>query len=481
MPFRLKNRSSSRRTFLKAVAGTFGATALPARVPQQQSSAAPLQFTQPTKEKRPNILYIHSHDTGRYTSPYGHRVPTPNLHHLAADGICFTEAYCAGPTCSPSRASLLTGQYPHSNGMLGLVNRGFTLNDFNCHIIHTLKREAGYTATLIGLQHIAMNSAMIGYDRVFETPGNYVEAVVPKAVEFLQKKPQEPFWLTVGFFETHRPFRQAGAEEDVAHVLPPSPISNVAETRADMADLHATLRKLDWGVGEVLRTLQESGLAENTLVISTTDHGIAFPNMKCHLNDSGLGVHLVMRGPGGFEGGRNCDALISQIDIFPTICELLEIGKPRWLQGRSFLNVIHNQASETNDVIFSELNYHASYEPMRAARTKRWKYIRNYSSQHPVLPNCDDGPTKTYWVKNGWQSHVRPTEELYDLLFDPNERNNLIADLQYAKAAAEMRNHLQSWMVRTDDPLLKGPLQPPHGASLNPTWQISPSEPTVKY
>ena len=102
---------------------------------------------------RPNILYIHSHDTGRYISPYGHAVPTPNLQNLAEAGVLFRRAYCAAPTCSPSRAALLTGQSPHSAGMLGLANRGFQLGDFRQHIIHTLK-GAGYTSALAGIQHV---------------------------------------------------------------------------------------------------------------------------------------------------------------------------------------------------------------------------------------------------------------------------------------------------------------------------------------
>src|SRR6185437_13723085 len=115
------------------------------------------------------------------------------------------------------------------------------------------------------------------------------------------------------------------------------PIPDVPTTRRDMADFHATVRKLDSGIGEVLTALEAAGLADNTLVISTTDHGISFPNMKCNLYDGGMGVHLVMRGPGVFQGGKVCDAMISQVDVFPTICDLLQISSPSWLQGLSFL------------------------------------------------------------------------------------------------------------------------------------------------
>ncbi len=466
----LAQDSVARREFIKAsLAGAAGATLA--------LSAATKSFSMSheVSAKVPNILYIHSHDTGRFTSPYGYDVPTPNLQKLAEEGVVFREAYCAAPTCSPSRASLLTGACPHSNGMLGLAHRGFSLNNYQQHIIHALRREAGYSSALIGLQHIARDPKIIGYDHLEVIPGNHVEQVTPAAVRFLESKPQQPFFLSVGFEETHRKYRSAASEDDWRFVEPPAPIPDYPTTRKDMADFHATVRILDWGVGQVLTALEKAGLAENTLVISTTDHGIAFPTMKCNLYDGGMSVHLVMRGPGVFAGGKVCDAMISQIDIFPTICDLLQIPHPEWLEGRSFLPVLRGEAQEVNEAVFSEINYHASYEPKRAVRTRRWKYIRSFGSyMHPVLPNCDDGPSKTLWVENGWARMVNPTEELYDLMFDPNERNNLAEASSHQATLQEMRKRLDAWMVTTKDPLLHGPVKAPSGARITPANEISP-------
>jgi arylsulfatase A-like enzyme len=125
---------------------------------------------------RPNILYLHSHDTGRYTQPYGEPVPMPNVQALADQGVLFREAFCAAPTCSASRACLLTGQYGQSNGMMGLAHRGWSLRDYRHHIVHTL-RKAGYTSTLIGEQHISKRPDVIGYDEVMKIPTNRVESV----------------------------------------------------------------------------------------------------------------------------------------------------------------------------------------------------------------------------------------------------------------------------------------------------------------
>ena len=175
-----------------------------------------------------NILYLHSHDTGRYIEPFGHEIPTPNLQKLAGEGILFRKAFDAAPTCSPSRASLLTGQCPHSNGMLGLAHRGFSLNDYSHHILHTL-RPRGYRSSLIGIQHIARDPKMIGYDEIVPTNGTHVETVAPPAVRFLREKPKTPFFLSVGFFETHREFHQPGPREDQRFCLPPAPNPDTPE------------------------------------------------------------------------------------------------------------------------------------------------------------------------------------------------------------------------------------------------------------
>jgi arylsulfatase A-like enzyme len=463
------NNTSARRDFLKAsMTGAVGASLLPAAASR---TGGP-----------PNILYIHSHDTGRLTSPYGYAVPTPNLQKLASEGVLFRETFSAAPTCSPSRASLLTGECPHSNGMLGLVNRGFSMTPtgYQHHIIRTLKREAGYYSALVGLQHIAKDPHTIGYDHVEHVHGNRVVDVTPRAVRFIQnhlRGLRQPFWLTVGYFETHRPYHKAVLEDDKRYIAPPKPIPDVPASRLDMANFHETVRTLDWGVGEVLAALEAAGLAENTLVISTTDHGISWPMMKCNLYDGGMGVHLVMRGPGGFTGGKVCDSMISQLDVFPTICELLKISPPAWLQGRSFLPVLRGESQEINDALFAEVNYHASYEPKRAVRTKRWKYIRHFDGRtHPVLPNCDDSPTKTYWLQNGWAKQTVAPEALYDLVFDPNERNNLVEDPTHKAALEEMRKRLDSWMHSTNDPLLHGPVKAPPGVRLNSPDQISARE-----
>lgn len=425
---------------------------------------------------RPNILYIHSHDTGRYVQPYGYAISTPNLQRLAEEGVLFRQAFCAAPTCSPSRASLLTGQSAHSSGMLGLAHRGFQLDDYSQHLVHTL-RVAGYDSALAGVQHVAAEADTIGYDHILETATRTAADVAPAAVEFLNHAPSQPFFLSVGFSETHREFPEP--LEDPHYCQPPAPLPDTPRTRQDMAAYKASARRLDAGIGAVLEALEANDLADDTLVICTTDHGIAFPGMKCNLTDHGMGVMLILRGPAGFSGGRVCDAMVSHIDLFPTICELLAIERPGWLQGQSLLPLIQDEVEQIHDAIFAEVTFHAAYEPQRCVRTQRYKYIRRYGEQPgPVLPNCDDGPSKEEWLAHGWRDRIVPQEQLYDLVFDPNESHNLIRDPTMQPVLEEMRQRLARWMAETDDPLQAGSVPAPSGAVLNHPGGLSPKEPT---
>ena len=131
--------------------------------------------------------------------------------------------------------------------------------------------------------------------------------------------------------------------------------------------------------------------------------------------------------------------------------------------------------------MFAEITFHAAYEPQRAVRTKRYKYIRRFDNGHhgPVLANIDDSPSKTYLLDHGLAERALAEEELYDLVFDPGEANNVAADPAHAPVLDELRERLRAWMEETGDPLLDGPVEPPPGAELNLPTQVSPTIPTV--
>ena len=448
---------------------------------QSTVAAAPGYVRGAQGGSRPNILYLHSHDTGRYIEPYGHPVPAPNLQKFAEESVLFRQAFDAAPTCSPSRAALLTGTAPHSCWMFGLAHRGFRLNDPRQHLANVLKNE-GFLTVLSGVQHEATAQQVpgLGYQRVLETKGNRGPQVAQAAVDFLNSKPGRPFYLACGFVETHREFPAPGPAEDPRYTMPPHPLPDTPRTRQDMAAYKASARVLDASMGMVLDALSRNGYAESTIVVLTTDHGIAFPRMKCNLNQHGMGVMLMMRGPGGFGGGKVSDALISQIDIFPTLCDVTGISKPGWLQGRSMLPLVQGQRQEIRDDLFGEVSYHASYEPARCVRSHRWNYVRRWGSRaRPVLPNCDDGLSKSEWLDRGWREQPVEEEALYDLTFDPGETRNLVTSPAHRQIREKLRDRLEAWMRETKDPLLSGNVPAPSGARVNDPDGISPREPVT--
>ena len=139
--------------------------------------------------------------------------------------------------------------------------------------------------------------------------------------------------------------------------------------------------------------------------------------------------------------------------------------------------LVRGEVERLHDAIFAEVTFHAAYEPQRAIRTERWKYIRRFDDyRYPVLANCDDSESKQLWIEAGWGQRTVPRERLYDLVLDPAEGDNLAADPDFREQLDELRSRLQSWMRETDDPLLDGPVAPPPGARVNEQWQVSADE-----
>ena len=430
----------------------------------------------------PNVLYLHSHDTGRHVQPYGHQVPTPNIQHLADQGVLFRQAFCTAPVCSGSRAALLTGQTTHATGMLGLAHRGYRLAHPERHVVHVL-RDHGYWTGMIGEQHVSADPADVGYDHVEEVDSTKVRDVAPAATRLVAELAgsEAPFFLSVGFFETHREYFEPSSIRDALYSRPPDNIVDTPETRRDMAAFKASARSLDQGVGAVLEALEEHHLADRTLVILTTDHGLAYPGAKATMYDRGIGVMLVLRGAGAFAGGQVRDELVSHLDVYPTICDVAGIERPSWLEGSSLVPLVTGQVDKVRDEVFAEVTFHAAYEPQRAVRTDRYKYMRRFDEEHRgrVLANLDDGPTKDVVLAAGLADLDPPVEALYDLWLDPAEGTNRIDDPRLADVLADLRGRLRDWMERTDDPLLRGPVAPAPGTETNTVDQVSPNEPTT--
>lgn len=429
-----------------------------------------------------NIIHLHGHDAGRMFAPYGYNTPTPCLQAFAEAGITFRQAFCAAPTCSPSRAALLTGRYPHACGMHGLASipAYFALNDYSQHLASFLNRH-GYTTAVSGVMHEGRapltDLSEVGYDHWL----NHNREGVPDknrtlgaALEFLGTVGEAPFFLSCGFGEPHRDNPNKGRrhgydadmpfleELDGRYTRPPAPIPDTPLTRQDWASFCDGVGRLDAKMGAVIDAVDRFGLADNTLIIATIDHGIAWPHGKGNLTDMGTGVMLIMRGSkgSGFEGGRVNDALVSHIDIYPTLCDLLDIEKPDWLHGTSMLPLIDGNAETIRDHVFVEQGWHGwGYDPQRGIRTERYKYIRRKDVRHQRI--IDPGPTNDWMGSLGYRDWPAGNELLYDLWFDPCETNNLAASPDHANILANLSARVDQWMADTRDPFVDDSIPKP--------------------
>ena len=401
-----------------------------------------------------NILYVHTHDTGRSIQPYDPGIPTPNLMKLAKEGTLFRNAYCCGPTCSPSRAALLTGQPPHMNGMYGLAHRGFSLNDYSKHLANYLK-QFGYETVLFGMQHENKNVHNIGYDRVFVDSRSEREDLTrwdltngDAAIAYLKEKHDRPFFMSYGLAHTHRPFNEVDESIDPDYLKVPHCLADNAADRLDYAGFITSAMRADMCIGRVLDALDETGLTDDTMIIKYK---------------------------GNPSAGKVKDSLVSHVDIYPTLCDMLGIPKPEWMTGTSMMPLLNNEKDEINDAVFAEVTYHAAAEPQRCVRTKRYKYIRRYGDWKDYVPaNIDAGGSKDFVLEQGLLEHQPDREMLFDLSLDAAERNNVIHDPKYGPAAAMMRRMLDDYMEKTDDFASSGNFPRPEGMILNTVTCIDP-------
>lgn len=420
--------------------------------------------------KKPNILFMISHDTGRYLGCYGRTVETPSIDALAEKGVRFDQYFCPAPQCSPSRGSILTGLYPHNHGMIGLAHLGFSMHPG----VATLPKELGkqgYETALIGFSHetidepdsrLTSSTSKLGYDKVLPVPGDRGPQVADKVLDYLHEKAEakdeKPFFASVGFFETHRDFDEYEAIADPVHrVVPPSYLPDTPQVREDFALLHGSAKVLDQSIGRILRGLEESGLSDNTLVIYTTDHGIAFPRAKGTLMDAGLETALIMYYPGQIAGGLVMNQLLCNIDLMPTLLEFAGAEIPQGLDGSSFLGLFKSDTQvKPRDHFFSELTWHDQYHPMRGVRTESYKYIRNFEDGPSVYLPLDIHRSLSGQVVREEYYTPNVPEELYSLQDDPLESNNLVHVPEYQQVLIELRDRVDVWMKTTNDPLLNG-------------------------
>jgi N-sulfoglucosamine sulfohydrolase len=311
-------------------------------------------------------------------------------------------------------------------------------------------------------------------------------------LDFLDRHRDRPFHLELNLMQTHRD--DAGAFSfDPAFPVDPAAISippylnlpDEPEIRADLARYYSQLRAMDAMIGAVLDRIDALGLTERTLIVFVSDNGPPYPGAKMTLYDRGIATPLLVRWPGRVPAGSVRHALVSTIDVAPTILEAVGQPVPAAMEGRSFLPLLLGEsADEHRDAVFAEMTVHVHPIPTRAVRDASWKYVRNYSDVAIGLDQLHDRAWAHRLCERRDQPWIRPrgVEELYDLAADPYEQHDLAGDPAHAEALERMRARLDAHMQATADPLLGAPFArefdpadhaPPEAWSAQGGWSAS--------
>ncbi len=430
------------------------------------------------KPTLPNILLCTLHDAGRQFGCYGHpTVVTPHVDRLAGEGVILRNAFCASAKCSPSRGALLTGRWPQSNGLYYLCHPPF---DWHFHqgerTLTQILADHGYHCVLHGFQHEHPHQSpeRLGHHEFYNhehlAPTWQVppcDVIAEGAARWLRQQSalpeggdRKPFFLQLGFFETHRPYHWGGAEPDASlGVELPSWIEPTPELENDMAALQGMLRKADAAFGVVLDALEAGGLAEDTLVIFTVDHGLDLPGAKGTCYEPGLETALVLRWPkGGVKGGRKVADMVSNVDLLPSLIELLGLPQQPGVQGISFAQALRGVPNPAKRTLLPGMIEEGE---RRSIRDERWKLIRNFTQLHEVLRPVRLKPVKDLYLSGGSTEtcvhHNLPLVEFYDLTNDPDELRNLADDPACTPERQRLDAALWQWMESVNDPVLALP------------------------
>ncbi len=453
-----KNRST-RRQFLQTSLLAAGSGVLAFSCGQKQKKG----LLQTMAGKQPNILWISCEDISPRLGCYGDKVArTPVLDKLAAGGMRFDRFFTSAPVCAPNRSAIITGMYQTSIGTMHMRtthrDSGLPTPYSACppHYVKTFTeylRAAGYYCT---------NNVKTDYQ--FATPITAWDECSRQAHWRNRPDKNQPFFSVINFTTTHEsknwpdPETTDPASVPVEPYYPDTPI-----VRNKIARLYDNIAKLDTQVGEVLKQLDEDGLAENTIVFFWSDHGDGLPRKKRWIYDSGTHVPMILRWPRGIQPGSVNSDLISSIDLGPTVLSLAGVEIPQHMQGRAFLGA---QKAPAREYVFSARDrFDNSYDMVRSVRDKKYRYIRNFYPEKPyiiwvpyrnrsgimkeILRLQAEG--KLEGAQKLWVADSRPAEELYDCVSDPHNINNLAGDPKYQAVLERMRGMLDDWRLKSGD------------------------------
>jgi uncharacterized sulfatase len=391
------------------------------------------------------------------------------MARLAADGMTFTHAFVASPSCAPSRAALLTGLDPLRNGaMLNHSRPRDGVKKWPAYF-----KDLGYEVVAVGkVAHYAQVKDY-GFDHVSHF--NYhQDDCVEAAVKWLAaRKPGKPLCLLVGTNWPHVPWPKETSLDPARLTVPPS-LVDTKETRHARARYLAAVANTDRDLGLVYDAARKH-LGKDTLFLFSSDHGAQFPFGKWNAYDAGVRTPLLVVWPGHVKPGTTAAAMVSWIDLLPTCLEAAGGKAPAGISGRSFLAVLRGEKDGHREKVFvthsgdGDMNRY----PLRAVRTRDWKYVRNLDPDGEHHTHIDKGTNRAADGRDYWESwiekaksdraaaaivrryHTRPAEELYDLKADPYELKNLAADPAHADRLKALRAELDAWMRDQGDEGLK--------------------------
>jgi N-sulfoglucosamine sulfohydrolase len=467
-----------------------------------------------------NIVLVvsddHSPDMGCYGNPV---VRTPHLDALAAEGTRFVNAFCTTASCSASRSVILSGLHNHANGQYGHQHHFHKFSSYdNLVSLPVYLAHAGYRTARCGKYHVAPEP-VYQFETVIPGPTRNGYVMAENCRKFIGEESDKPFFL---YFCVSDPHRGGGVAKELPHqpdrfgnpapgnsypgidevVYDPAEVivhgflPDTPSCRAELAQYYQSISRIDQGVGRLIQVLKDEGVWDNTLLIYISDHGIAMPGAKTTLYDGGMHSPLLVRHPGGQGRGVVHHAMVSWVDLTPTILDfarVLDASTGRVTQevldrippnrtrtdpqttrdtdrgdmhGRSFLPILDQPDAEGWDTVYASHTFHEiqMYYPMRVVRERRWKLIWNIA--HPLpFPFASDlwaaptwqaqwarGPDAPFGQKTVATYVHRPAFELYDIQDDPYEGNNLADDPQHAEQLERLKNRLKEFQRTTNDP-----------------------------
>ena len=428
--------------------------------------------------KKPNILFIVADDWSKHAGIFGDKVVrTPNIDRLGKNGLIFDQAFCSAASCSPSRASILTGKHPHQIAEGGNLWGSLPVRIPN--FVSLIQASGGF-----------VGSEQKGWGPGNFKIGGYQDNPAGKNFknfeEFLGAKPKDkPFFFWFGSIDPHRDYVKGTGEQaglDPQKVKVPGFLPDTDVVKKDILDYYFEVERFDSNVGKLIATLESKGELENTLIVITSDNGMPFPRAKATCYDSGTNIPLIMYWKGKIKSARSSE-LVSLIDLAPTMLDVMGIEKPADLPSKSLINLINGRPIAHRNAVFVERERHANVRkgdlgyPVRGIRTKEFLYLRNFEPNRfpagdpqkwvAVGPygDIDDSPSKQLIMSDS--AHYafffdrtlkkRGSEELYDLKNDPSQLHNLANEIRYDKQKNKLKIELEAWMKRTNDPRLINP------------------------